>query len=74
MTRADNPIGEWNTFRIKMIGDRVTVHLNGVLVVKDVLMENYWERDKPVYPRGQIELQSHGSKLYFRNIRIREIR
>ena len=26
---ADNPIGEWNTFRIKMIGEKVTVYLNG---------------------------------------------
>ncbi len=24
---ADNPVGEWNTFYIKMIGDRVTVFL-----------------------------------------------
>jgi len=70
---VDNPIGEWNTFRIKMIGDRVTVHLNDVLVVNNVVMENYWERDKPIYPTGQIELQSHNSPLYFRNIFIREI-
>jgi len=70
---ADKPVSEWNTFRIKMVGDRVTVHLNGVLVVDNVVMENYWERDKPIYPTGQIELQSHGSKLYFRNIFIREI-
>lgn len=70
---ADRPVGEWNTFRIKMIGDRVTVHLNGELVVDDVVMENYWNRSKPIYPTGQIELQSHGSTLYFRNIYIREI-
>ena len=36
-------------------------------------MENYWERDKPIYPTGQIELQNHGNFLYFRNIYIREI-
>ncbi|MHC4744874.1 MAG: 3-keto-disaccharide hydrolase [Planctomycetota bacterium] len=71
---ADNAAGEWNTFRIKMHGDRVTVHLNGVLVVDNVVMENYWERNKPIYPNGQIELQSHGSKLYFRNIFVREIK
>ncbi|MBA4056720.1 MAG: hypothetical protein C0490_18545, partial [Marivirga sp.] len=34
---ADNPIGEWNTFYIKMVGDKVTVHLNGVLVVDNVV-------------------------------------
>jgi len=70
---ADKPVGQWNTFRITMVGDRVTVFLNDVLVVDNVVMENYWERDKPIYPNGQIELQNHGNTLYFRNIYIREI-
>jgi type 1 glutamine amidotransferase len=73
LTVADKPVGEWNTFYIKMIGDRVTVLLNGQLVVDNVVLENYWERDKPIYPTGQIELQNHGNSLYFRNIYIREI-
>ncbi|HVP91564.1 MAG TPA: family 16 glycoside hydrolase, partial [Terriglobales bacterium] len=34
---------------------------------------NYWERAKPIYPAGQIELQAHGNPLWFRNIYIREI-
>jgi hypothetical protein len=70
---ADNPPMQWNRFRIKMIGDRVWVWLNGVKVVDNTVMENYWERDKPIYPTGQIELQDHGSTLWFRNIYIREI-
>ena len=70
---ADNPIGEWNTFWIRMVGERVTVYLNNFLVVDNVVMENYWERDKPIYPAGQIELQAHSTPLYFRNIYIREI-
>jgi len=70
---ADKPVGQWNTFRIIMIGELVTVYLNDELVVDNVVMENYWERDKPIYPNGQIELQSHGSYLYFRNVFIREI-
>ncbi len=70
---ADNPIGEWNTFRIKMIGEKVTIWLNGELVVDNVVLENYWERDKPIYPRGQIELQNHGNTLYFKNVYVREI-
>jgi len=70
---ADKPIGEWNTFYIKMVGDRVTVKLNGKLVVDNVVMENYWERDKPIYETGQIELQNHGNTLYFRNIYLREL-
>jgi hypothetical protein len=70
---ADKPVGEWNHFHIKMIGDKVTVWLNDKLVVDNVTMENYWERDKPIYPTGQIELQNHNSPLWFKNIYIKEI-
>ena len=70
---ADNPPGQWNRFRIKMVGERVWVWLNGELVVDNTVMENYWERDKPIYPTGQIELQDHSAPLWFRNIYIREI-
>lgn len=72
-TLADKPIGEWNRFRILMVGDKVTVYLNNVLVVHSITMENYWERDKPIYPFGQIELQNHNSILEFKNIYIREL-
>ena len=40
---------------------------------RHVVLENYWERDKPIYPTGQIELQAHGNPLWFRNVFIREI-
>jgi hypothetical protein len=70
---ADNPIGEWNTFRITMVNERVTVYLNGQLVVDDVVMENYWDRSIPIYPTGSIELQAHGTDLAFRDIYVREI-
>ena len=70
---ADERVGEWNTFRIKMIGDRVTVWLNGELVVNNVVMENYWDRKQPIPSVEQIELQAHGSKVSYRDIYIREI-
>ncbi len=70
---ADRPVGEWNTFRIRMVGERVSVWLNGELVVDNVVMENYWERDKPIYPTGSIELQNHGNTLYFKNIYVKEL-
>jgi hypothetical protein len=70
---ADNPIGYWNTFRITMIGEKVTVYLNGHLVVDNVVMENYWDREIPIYPRGSIELQAHGTDLAFRDIYVREL-
>jgi HEAT repeat protein len=70
---ADNPIGEWNTFRIKMVGDRVTVYLNGILVVDNVVMENYWDRGVPIFPEEAIELQAHGTELAFRNLYVNEL-
>jgi hypothetical protein len=73
LVAVDKEPGEWNHFYIKMVGDKVTVKLNGELVVDNVTMENYWERDKPIYPTGAIELQAHGGKLSFKNIYIREI-
>jgi hypothetical protein len=73
LTKADKPVGQWNTFRITMVGDKVTVFLNKVLVVDNVVMDNYWERGKPIYPNGQIEFQSFGGILEFRNIYLREI-
>jgi len=71
---ADNPVGEWNTFRIMMTGDRVSVWLNGELVTDDVIMENYWDRTIPIFERGAVELQAHGTDLNFRDIYIREIK
>jgi HEAT repeat protein len=73
LLRADNPIGDWNTFRIRMIGNRVTVYLNDVLVVDSVALENYWDRTIPIFAKGQIELQSHSTPLFFRNVFIREL-
>ena len=73
LLNADKPVGEWNTFHIRMVGELVTVKLNGQLVFDEVVMENVWERDLPIYARGQIELQNHGNTLYFRNLYVREI-
>ena len=47
--------------------------LNDQLVVDKVVMENYWERDQPIYATGPIELQNHGTVLWFKNIYVREL-
>jgi len=70
---ADAPFGTWNRFRILQIGARTSVHLNDKLVVDHAIMENYWDREKPLFPRGPIQLQTHGGEICWRNIRIREI-
>jgi hypothetical protein len=73
LVKADNPVGEWNAFRIVMVGDEVTVYLNGQLVVDKTPLENFWARDKPLPATGQIELQNHGNLLYFKNIYLKEL-
>jgi len=73
LVHADRPAGQWNTFAIRMVDQRVTIKLNDQLIVDNVVMENYWEREKPIYPTGSIELQDHGNKLWFKNIYLREL-
>lgn len=70
---ADNPINNWSTFYVRMIGELVTVYLNGKLVVDNVVLENYWDRSQPIFPTGPIELQAHGTDLAFRDVYVREI-
>jgi HEAT repeat protein len=70
---ADNKLGEWNTFYIKMVKDRVTVKLNGELVTDNIILENFWDRSLPIFTKEQIELQAHGSKVYYRNIYVKEL-
>lgn len=70
---ADRPFGEWNQFRIVMVGARVSVWLNGQQVVDHALMENYYDRATPVPAHGPIQLQTHGGEIRWRNIFLREI-
>ena len=57
LAKADKPVGQWNTFFIRMVGERVTIKLNDQLIVDDTVMDNYWERALPIYRSGQIESQ-----------------
>jgi hypothetical protein len=70
---ADKPFGEWNKFRIIQAGDITTVYLNDKLVVDHAKMENFWDRSKPLFESGPIQLQTHGGEIRWRNIFIREI-
>jgi hypothetical protein len=69
---ADKPFGEWNTFAIIMVGERVTVYLNEKLVVDHARLENYWDKKKPLPKQGPIQLQTHGGEIRWDNIYIRE--
>ena len=70
---ADKKIGKWNSFRIVQIGARTSVWLNKKLVVDHAVMENYFDRKRPLFHHGPIQLQTHGGEISWRNIFVREI-
>ncbi len=70
---ADKPFGQWNSFRIRLVGDVCNIWLNGKQVVKDTPLENYWDRSKPLRDKGVIQLQTHGGEIRWRNIFIKEL-
>ena len=70
---ADRPVGDWNRFHVIMKGEKVSVWLNGELVVDNVTLENYWDRNRSIFPVEQLELQCHGDPTEWRNIFIKEL-
>ena len=70
---ADKPFGQWNSFRILQVSNVTTVYLNDKLVVDRSVMENYWDRSRPLFSKGQIQLQTHGGEIRWRNIFLRPI-
>jgi len=73
LVHADRPFGEWNHFRIVMVGEYVTIWLNDHLVVDHARLENYFDRGRPLLSRGPIQLQTHGGEIVWRNVFLREL-
>lgn len=73
LVHADKAFGEWNHFRVIMVGEYVTVYLNEKLVVDHARLENFWNRKLPLMKKGPIQLQTHGGEIRWKNIFIREI-
>ena len=84
---ADKPIkpaGEWNNSRIIFTPDNVTYFLNGTKVVEFVPWSEDWHKrrnegkwkdfnDYGKAKSGLIGLQDHGSFIWFKNIKIKEL-
>lgn len=70
---ADKPFGQWNSFRIVQVGARTSIWLNGKHIVDHATMENYWDRELPLFAKGVIQLQTHGGEIQWRNLFVREI-
>jgi hypothetical protein len=75
LVKADKPAGEWNQFRIIVLGDHFTVYLNDQLVVDHAKMRNFWDAKAPLPKKAPFLLQTHAPELEirWRNIFIREI-
>lgn len=73
LVKADKPFGEWNSVRVIQVGARTSVWLNDKLVVDHAIMENYWDRNQPLFAKGPIQLQTHGGEIRWKDIEIREI-
>ena len=70
---ADNPLGQWNRFRIVQVGARTSVWLNGKQVVDHAIMHNFWDRAVPLFARGMAQLQTHGGEIRWKNIFVKEL-
>lgn len=70
---ADKPFGEWNTLRIRMVGELVWVWLNDKVTVDGVRLENYWDRKRPLPATGPLQLQTHGGEIRFRNLKVQRL-
>lgn len=72
------PAGEWNEQEILADGRRIRVTLNGVIIVDanlDIVREPELLKRHPglLRPSGRIGLLGHGTRVEFRNLRIREL-
>lgn len=70
---ADRPIGSWNTTRIRIEGDLVSVWVNDVLTADRVQLENSRYAGQGIPLADTFELQCHGDPIEFRNIFIKEL-
>lgn len=82
--KAAKPLGEWNRMLLVVNGNHVTQILNGVETVEYEKYSDEWKKlresgkwadypDYGKYDEGNISLQNHGTKVWYRNVKIKEI-
>ena len=85
LAKPYNPIGEWNRLLLFVNGNDVTQVINNVVVVKYTKYSDEWNKlrnsgkwidfpDWGKFDEGHITLQNHGTKLWYKNIKIKEIK
>jgi hypothetical protein len=82
--RAGKPVGEWNNLFIYVKDNMVTQILNSQVVVEFEKYSDEWNKlrnsgkwtdfpDWGKFDEGHISLQNHGTKVWFRNVKIKEL-
>ncbi len=72
------PVGQWNSQEVRAVGSRITVVLNGTVIVDKDLKEVQKTLDGKEHPclhnaKGYLGFMAHHSRVGFRNIRIKEV-
>jgi len=84
MVKPYRPVGEWNQLMLVVDGNKVTQILNGEVIVVYEKYSEEWNKlrnsgkwidypDWGKYDEGYISLQNHGTKVWYRNIKIKEL-
>ncbi len=77
-----NTVGEWNKLLLVVNGNEVTQMINGVVVVKYTKYSDEWNKlrnsgkwtdfpDWGKFDEGRLSLQNHGTKVWYRSIKIK---
>ena len=64
--KMDKPFGEWNHTEITIKGDRLTVSMNGEVVISNAQLPG-------VPASGRMGLQHHYSAIQFKNVYVKEL-
>jgi hypothetical protein len=75
--QVTKPAGEWNKMRIIAKGRQVSVEINGTIIV-DANLDDYKEKHAKAHPgllrdKGHLGLQSHGGRVEFRGLFVKEL-
>lgn len=84
LVKPYKPVGEWNHLLLFVDGNKVTQILNGEVIVKYEKYSEEWNKlrnsgkwanfpDWGKFDEGYISLQNHGTKVFYRNIKIKEL-